>query len=140
MRCRRTYPKYCVPRCPFYFTISLYWCLEELTEICEELWKRIWHIEGVKFDLERDIRMKVFEVTFTSHLPMLLPTAARSGLLHRLNISITNCCKNKKLTEEYRIILSGFVLKKKTFRHFPIIFFIDKCTYLYNKIYTFSLY
>lgn len=46
----------------FYFTILQYWCLEELAEICEELWKRVYTIEGIKFDLERDIRMKVFEV------------------------------------------------------------------------------
>jgi len=45
-----------------YFTILQYWCLEELAEICEELWKRVYTIEGIKFDLERDIRMKVFEV------------------------------------------------------------------------------
>ncbi|XP_060844516.1 troponin I 2 isoform X2 [Rhopalosiphum padi] len=36
---------------------------EELAEICEELWKRLYTVEGIKFDLERDIRMKVFEIS-----------------------------------------------------------------------------
>ncbi|KAL4154191.1 hypothetical protein QTP88_002024 [Uroleucon formosanum] len=36
---------------------------EELAEICEELWKRVYTVEGIKFDLERDIRMKVFEIS-----------------------------------------------------------------------------
>lgn len=49
---------------PFIFRLNIwqYWYLEDLTEICEELWKRVYTLEGEKFHLERDFRIRVFEV------------------------------------------------------------------------------
>ena len=36
--------------------------IEDLAEILTELWNRVFQLEGEKFDLEREFRMKAYEV------------------------------------------------------------------------------
>nr|XP_018917171.1 PREDICTED: troponin I isoform X8 [Bemisia tabaci] len=35
---------------------------DDLEEICKELWDRVYNLEGEKFDLERDFRLKEWEI------------------------------------------------------------------------------
>ena len=37
-------------------------CLAELQTICTEYWEHVYTVEGEKFDLEREIRLKEWEV------------------------------------------------------------------------------
>ncbi|KAF0766453.1 skin secretory protein xP2, partial [Aphis craccivora] len=91
---------------------------EELAEICEELWKRVYTIEGIKFDLERDIRMKVFEI---SELNSQRQTNFEEGFQIRKQIRKTpkessgiQLQKPTESSEEKRIHLGRRRQRKKT--------------------------
>lgn len=65
---------------------------DDLSEIVTELWNRVYKLEGEKFDLEREFRMKAWEVTWrvpcsqylppSSCIPSVYSTITRTPVCH----------------------------------------------------------